>query len=120
MDEKDIKKQEIRKEKKKQANKKYYDKQQEIIKEQENISVNNKECPKKELIKMEETTDWIWDTTMGGIQMVGSTIFQVGMALTVPIILTMIMGKRSNISPIPQSRQEETPIQPQITSLNLL
>lgn len=114
MTEKSENKEEIRKLKKKEANKKYYKKNQEIKKEQDNI-----QCPPKEIIT-DIAEDWIYNTMIGTLQMVGSTLFQVTVTLSIPVIIAMCMGKRSPTILTPPLKQEEKPIIQPITSLSLL
>ena len=109
------------KQNKRNSNKKYYEKikykqetKQETKKESENIIIGNDiECLKENIKTENDLGDWIWNTAISGIQMIGSTIIQTTMALAVPIILTWIIPRKTitqtpaNSSSVKQLTQEQ-------------
>ena len=128
-------------ESRKLSNKKYYDKikqdqdkikqdqdkkqeQNKILKNKKKILDNIKECQNE--IKQQETKEeynWLYETIIGGIQMMGQTLIQAGMTMSIPLIIMYLKPNITTplISTSQQvSKQEEKSIQQPITSLSSL
>ena len=137
MDEKTKSETELREkyDRKRETDKKYYQKKKlrtenEIPKINSEPIINKVECVKEikppEIKTQEINTqeidwgDWAWNTAIGAIQMMSSTIIQTVTTLPIPVILAMIIPRPASISYPQQLKQEEPQKQQQITSLNML
>ena len=115
------------KERKRISDKKYYDKIKQEKLNSDHI-INKIECaviPSKEIevIKNIDWLEWLWTTTIGGLQMMGQTIIQATMTMSIPLIIMYL--KPNTTTPLITTsqqvlKQEEKSIQPQITSLSSL
>ena len=94
-----------------------------IIKEECRINPATSDIKEVEVIKNFDWLEWLWVTTLGGFQMMGQTIIQAGMTMSIPLI---IMYLKPNITtPListsqQDSKQEGKSIQQPITSLSSL
>ena len=114
------------KERKRISDKKYYDKKKQEI--NSDTIINKIECAVTPLKEIEVTKnidwfEWLWVTTIGGLQMMGQTIIQAGMTMSIPLIIMYL--KPNTTTPLITTsqqvlKQEEKSIQPQITSLSSL